>query len=415
MRKSLSLIILLATTIYAQELFYPYEIEKNSESKKITKSEIQHSSKDDIYAEFEMILTYQKIDSKRYKKYSSILDKYISQVSEDIKNINTTKRVSQMLEEAKEYSFNSRYNSREDISLFAITDKSISIKDAKSLYTGGAHGSYSEDFINYNIDTQKIINIDNIIKQSKTKELTKAVERYYKFIKRIPQDGSLVDYDGWFEDRFILPDKNNIAITNNGLYFYYPTYSLKAYSYGDTHILIPYYILYPYLNHSSIIEKIAKPKSSYHYQYDNQYAKMKVDTEVKKHKVILHIQTSIKSDDKKIYLSITTPQFHTNNIVSHYDKGSFQTINFYKKGAKIYDIEAKKAIKANYLLIELSVKNQKNREHCDIEFDIPKRFDEFLWGIRVTTNIKPLHSLPDYDGYIGEQHFYEFRQSVPLR
>jgi len=414
MFKFLYLLIFCIASLKAEALYYPYELHNFISTKTVEKSYAKDIN-DSVGSSIEYKLSYQTINSAKYKKIASFLDRV---VNDHLHKFNKTDPKKEVLTNLKELCYKDVQRYDTTIELFAITPNTVTICVKESSYTGGAHASYDQSYINYSLKDGKIVEFDEIFPPLVQDKFLEVLEKHYKFIKRIPPSESLAEYDGFFNNYFTLPDVEHFAITNEGIFLYYGIYELKPYSYGETFIFIPYSKLSSLISKNSAIKDLIKSKNHSHFNYLNRYAYIKIDTNQTDHVVKLDIKVTNLTKEKNAYLSLSTPQFYYTNIIKNYNKKNFDTIRFYPKGSFIYNIDERKNIPARYLLVELNSKNweQNSTKNFQIEFKIPKRFEQFLFDIRFVSSVDPLHALPLYfDGYIGQQYFREFRESIKLK
>jgi len=106
-------------------------------------------------------------------------------------------------------------------------------------YTGGAHPNTFVSFWNYDLAKQKELQIFDIVKKEKLKELETIAEPYFKKLKGI-KDGETYTEAGYFWDtnKFQLPENFGSGI--NGLIFHYNQYEIASYAIGQTEFTIPW-------------------------------------------------------------------------------------------------------------------------------------------------------------------------------
>jgi hypothetical protein len=111
-------------------------------------------------------------------------------------------------------------------------DKLISVELLTSLYSGGAHPSYLDEFLNVDPKTGNAIDILGFITDKET---------FKAFVEsKLREKLGMGENDKWedftFNDEFILPE--NMGMTENGLRLIYNEYEILPYSDGKTEILI---------------------------------------------------------------------------------------------------------------------------------------------------------------------------------
>lgn len=111
-------------------------------------------------------------------------------------------------------------------------EKLISVELLTSLYSGGAHPSYLDEFLNIDPKTGNPQDILSFITDRK------AFENFVE--KKLRKKLGMGENDKWedftFVDEFILPE--NMGMTDNGLRLIYNEYEILPYSEGKTEILI---------------------------------------------------------------------------------------------------------------------------------------------------------------------------------
>lgn len=109
-------------------------------------------------------------------------------------------------------------------------------------YTGGAHPNTFVSFWNYDLAKQKELQIFDIVKKEKLKELEAIAESYFKKLKEIKVGESYTEA-GYFWDtnKFQLPENFGFGI--NGLIFHYNQYEIASYAIGQTEFTIPWEVL----------------------------------------------------------------------------------------------------------------------------------------------------------------------------
>jgi hypothetical protein len=111
-------------------------------------------------------------------------------------------------------------------------EKLISVELLTSVYSGGAHPSYLDEFLNVDPKTGNAIDILGFITD---KETFKAfVESKLRVKLGMGENDKWEDFT--FIDKFTLPE--NIGMTENGLRLVYNEYEILPYSDGKTEILI---------------------------------------------------------------------------------------------------------------------------------------------------------------------------------
>ena len=109
------------------------------------------------------------------------------------------------------------------------------------LNTGGAHGNTNISFLNFNSQTGKLLQNDDIIKND---DFLKLAEKYFNIeLQEMLNENGFDDY--FFGDGFHLPE--NIGFSDEGVILLYNVYEIAPYSEGITEFTIPFEEALPYL------------------------------------------------------------------------------------------------------------------------------------------------------------------------
>lgn len=303
------------------------------------------------------------------------------------------------------------------IDLFAKTPVSYTLSTRSSGYTGGAHGYHAVSFTNYAIDTQKPIHLDDLFVKDYNTTLAAIAEKHYKYIVGLKETQSLQD-DGWFDNKFILPE--NIAITDFGLYLYYNFYEIKPYAAGHTKFLLPYSKLDSIIDPQGMLGVILKKNHFFHTSfYDKEKASFSLNTKVNTDKT-LTLTVSIKnlSYMNQGWFSLSFPQLtKKQNIVRKTAEG-FSSVHVYPRRSKIYHQGLKKAIQSTYLLVEGENKqwNDNKKHNISLRMKVPAKLKELVVDMRAAFKSgKRMMTVPDaYDGVKGQQGFSNYRITIGL-
>ncbi|MFC0308254.1 RsiV family protein [Gallibacterium trehalosifermentans] len=117
--------------------------------------------------------------------------------------------------------------------------------DYFSLYSGGAHGIYGTRFSNFDLQTKKLLKLDDILlpnQQLKFNELLQNAFLYY--LSTVENEQSLEKLQQLLQEResmgWKLVPTDNFTFTYEGVLFNYRPYELGAYAEGEIQLLIPY-------------------------------------------------------------------------------------------------------------------------------------------------------------------------------
>ncbi|MBU1099659.1 MAG: DUF3298 and DUF4163 domain-containing protein [Bacteroidetes bacterium] len=106
-------------------------------------------------------------------------------------------------------------------------------------FAGGAHPNYTTTFYNYNLVTNKVLALKDIILDGAYSELTKIAEKKFREKREMNADESFAEAGFWFEDNaFILNE--NFCLTDSSLKFFFNSYEIAPYALGTTEIAIPF-------------------------------------------------------------------------------------------------------------------------------------------------------------------------------
>jgi len=306
------------------------------------------------------------------------------------------------------------------IELLASTHQTVTLSYSGGGYTGGAHGNYGTTLTNLEVASGKELSLADIIAGSKS-SFVKAVERHYRDTQGISAHASLEGLD-WFEDNFKLAD--SFAITDKGIYFYYNSYEIKAYAYGQTELLVPYTKLGNTIDRDGLVsEYISTSTASESTSHNKVYrvgdlAEITVYT---KHLgsglVSIEVEMKNLSRHNRGWLSVSLPQLRYRDSIIKSSGVGFDTLLSYPKGTKIYHNMLHKAVRASYLLVEGEASRwyRDDTKSISLIVDTPRGADSLVVYIRGSYKDKhrPIVSFPN-DGVDGQQGFYNYSLRVDL-
>lgn len=111
----------------------------------------------------------------------------------------------------------------------------VVVRQYKYEYTGGAHGSYSYNYINIDRNSAKVISLQDLLTIDTTR-LISLLEVEARKHFRIEEGHSLEEQ--MFVERLFIP--KNFFITNKGITFSYGLYEIASYADGIVELFIPY-------------------------------------------------------------------------------------------------------------------------------------------------------------------------------
>lgn len=112
----------------------------------------------------------------------------------------------------------------------------LTLRNAISDYTGGAHGMEVELWFNYDLQEKKLLALSDIVEDKAA--LLIVAERYFKKHENLADSASYGSSYFFEENNFALSE--NFGLTKEGLLFHYNPYEIKSYAEGSTTLLIPY-------------------------------------------------------------------------------------------------------------------------------------------------------------------------------
>lgn len=120
----------------------------------------------------------------------------------------------------------------------------LTIKLDSYLFTGGAHGYQSIQFLNF--DKNRGLALENWQLFKEYDEFNEYVETEFRLQEKIPEDKNINVTGFMFEnDSFYLPE--NIGFTDKGLHLLYNQYEIASYADGQIELILPYKGIKKYL------------------------------------------------------------------------------------------------------------------------------------------------------------------------
>lgn len=131
------------------------------------------------------------------------------------------------------------WNTNLHIYISAQSPRALVIVNEHDMYSGGAHGLASITFDNIDLQTQRVVTLQDLFNPSELKALTRIAEPFFRLDNEIKANGSLNEAGYWFEeDQFTL--SSHFALTEKGLYFSYGQYEIAPYAAGMPDFIVPY-------------------------------------------------------------------------------------------------------------------------------------------------------------------------------
>ncbi|NOX46091.1 MAG: DUF3298 and DUF4163 domain-containing protein [Chlorobi bacterium] len=196
---------------------------------------------DDICVNIEIEYLKMEGDSETAQNFNHLIEQFIFRkmsISDDIKELTPEEYVAGIVKEFKSFKTEfpdantGGYEQTTNCKLTWSDEKLISVELLTSVYSGGAHPSYLDEFLNVDPKTGNAIDILGFITD---KETFKAfVESKLRLKLGMGENDKWEDFT--FVDKFILPE--NMGMTEKGLRLVYNEYEILPYSDGKTEILI---------------------------------------------------------------------------------------------------------------------------------------------------------------------------------
>ncbi len=120
------------------------------------------------------------------------------------------------------------YEQKTDCEITYLSDNLISVKVVTEIYSGGAHSSHLEEFLNVNPETGKRKDIMDFITEKE--KFSAYVEGLLRKKLKMSEKDKWSDFT--FMDKFTLPE--NMGMTSGGLELIYNEYEILPYSEGLT-------------------------------------------------------------------------------------------------------------------------------------------------------------------------------------
>ena len=115
----------------------------------------------------------------------------------------------------------------------------LCIEYSEESYTGGAHGNFGTQYLNFDAATGERVKLRVIVKDEEVTALTSIAEAHFRSVRSIAPGADLKQAGFLFADnRFQLNE--NFGLTATELLFLYNAYEIGPYSLGPTTIAIPF-------------------------------------------------------------------------------------------------------------------------------------------------------------------------------
>lgn len=103
-------------------------------------------------------------------------------------------------------------------------------------FSGGAHGMYSTEYLNIDVNKKAVIGLDDLISPKNQAKLKAILWKTYTR-DRLDEKGN---YDDSFMAKKDFYIANNFYFSPNGITFVYPVYALGAYAEGEIELSVPF-------------------------------------------------------------------------------------------------------------------------------------------------------------------------------
>lgn len=107
-----------------------------------------------------------------------------------------------------------------------------------SSYTGGAHGIYSVDYLNFDPETGHLITLDDVFKEGSKEKLSEMLLAQLMKKLNVATLNELQEL-AYLQDTEMFPS-NNFNLGKDNITFFYNVYEIAPYSSGTTEISLPY-------------------------------------------------------------------------------------------------------------------------------------------------------------------------------
>lgn len=132
----------------------------------------------------------------------------------------------------------------QNIMIMYEDEKTITLANYISTYSGGAHNNYYTSLITLNKKTGKILHLNDVLTAEGIRQLPSILDivarQQFDIKNRQP-----LDENGFFVKQIKVTE--NFYITTKGIGFLYPTYELKSFAEGEINLLAPKVALSKYL------------------------------------------------------------------------------------------------------------------------------------------------------------------------
>lgn len=115
----------------------------------------------------------------------------------------------------------------------------LSLAVHESSFTGGAHPNDITRFFTLDTQTGRVLHQNDLLRDRVTARLDSLGEQAFRRVRGMPANQTLTDAGFWFEGgRFHLTE--NMAVTTDGLLFFFNDYEVGPHALGATELLLPW-------------------------------------------------------------------------------------------------------------------------------------------------------------------------------
>jgi hypothetical protein len=139
---------------------------------------------------------------------------------------------------------------------YTLNLKAMIIRQDGYIYQGGAHGSSSVSFINWDTKSRSHVTLADILTDGYKTKLTAIADTIFRRQEQLSDTSSLTRDYFFKDDKFALND--NYLITPLGVRFLYNQYEIKPYAAGTTDLFIPYNKIRSLLRPNTVVTQYIK-------------------------------------------------------------------------------------------------------------------------------------------------------------
>lgn len=207
-----------------------------------------------------IVFTFPKVDSFSQMNIKDSINRIVQNlllqdVLGELRYENVEGRMSEFIEEYKEHksemldfglpSTNWVFEMKIDVLLNRPSLLSLRIHQLE--FTGGAHANSLTNYLNIDLETGKVLNLEELFIEDFEQELLTISEAAFKQRVKLDLDTNLVETHYEFSSgEFMLPP--NFSVGAEGLHFYYNPYDLGAFALGAISFKIPYREILPIID-----------------------------------------------------------------------------------------------------------------------------------------------------------------------